>query len=218
MNNQRIVVSLNLKRTIKIMKLTVLMLVACLSQVVAATYAQTATLNVSARNATLESVLKQIEKQSEFLFFYNLEEINKNEKISINKKNANIQDVLEAISAKTGIKYTIKERHIVLTTEAGKDAKSVATTTQQTRKVTGTVKDVLGPIAGANIIEKGTTHGTTTDMDGNYSIEVSDHATLQVSFIGYISQDVPVKNQSVINITLREDATAPVISFFFIVP
>ena len=208
MNDQRIVVSLNLKRTIKIMKLTVLMLVACLSQVVAATYAQTATLNVSARNATLESVLKQIEKQSEFLFFYNLEEINKNEKISINKKNANIQDVLEAISAKTGIKYTIKERHIVLTTEAGKDAKSVATTTQQTRKVTGTVKDVLGPIAGANIIEKGTTHGTTTDMDGNYSIEVSDHATLQVSFIGYISQDVPVKNQSVINITLREDAQA----------
>lgn len=84
MNNQRIVVSLNLKRAIKIMKLTVLMLAACLSQVVAATYAQTARLNVSAKNETLESVLKQIEKQSEFLFFYNLEEVNKNEKISIN--------------------------------------------------------------------------------------------------------------------------------------
>lgn len=79
MNNQRIVVSLNLKRTI-IMKLTVLMLAVCLSSVVASTYAQTATLNVSAKNETLEKVLKQIEKQSEFLFFYNLEEINKNEK------------------------------------------------------------------------------------------------------------------------------------------
>ena len=93
MNNQRIVVSLNLKRTIKIMKLTVLMLAVCLSSVVASTYAQTATLNVSAKNETLEKVLKQIEKQSEFLFFYNLEEINKNEKISINEKNANIQTV-----------------------------------------------------------------------------------------------------------------------------
>ena len=80
------------------MKLTVLMLAVCLSSVVASTYAQTATLNVSAKNETLEKVLKQIEKQSEFLFFYNLEEINKNEKISINEKNANIQTVLDAIA------------------------------------------------------------------------------------------------------------------------
>ena len=113
MNNQRIVVSLNLKRTIKIMKLTVLMLAVCLSSVVASTYAQTATLNVSAKNETLEKVLKQIEKQSEFLFFYNLEEINKNEKISINEKNANIQTVLDAIAAKTGLKYTIKDLSLI---------------------------------------------------------------------------------------------------------
>ena len=86
MNNQRIVVSVNLKRTIKIMKLTVLMLVVCLSQMVAATYAQTTKLSVSVKNETLEHVLKQIEEQSEFLFFYNLEEINKNERISIDKR------------------------------------------------------------------------------------------------------------------------------------
>ena len=100
MNYQRIVVSVNLKRTIKIMKLTVLMLIVCLSQMVAATYAQTTKLSLSIKNETLEYVLKQIEKQSEFLFFYNLEEINKNEKISITKKNANIQDVLDAIAKK----------------------------------------------------------------------------------------------------------------------
>ena len=77
------VVSRHLKRTIKIMKLTVLMLTVCLSGVFASTYAQTATLNVSAKNETLENVLKQIEKQSEFLFFYNLEDINKDVKISV---------------------------------------------------------------------------------------------------------------------------------------
>ena len=101
MNNQRIVVSVNLKRTIKIMKLTVLMLVVCLSQMVAATYAQTTKLSVSVKNETLEHVLKQIEKQSEFLFFYNLEEINKNERISIDKRNTNISEILDAIAEKT---------------------------------------------------------------------------------------------------------------------
>ena len=205
MNNQRIVVSLNLKRTIKIMKLTVLMLAVCLSSVVASTYAQTATLNVSAKNETLEKVLKQIEKQSEFLFFYNLEEINKNEKISISEKNANIQTVLDAIAAKTGLKYTIKDRHIVLTSETAPASSAAA---QQNRKVTGTVSDAFGPVAGANVIQKGTTNGTTTDMDGNFSIEVPANATLQVSFIGYISQDIAVKNQSVVNVLLKEDSQA----------
>ncbi|WP_455626820.1 TonB-dependent receptor [Parabacteroides johnsonii] len=205
MNNQRIVVSLNLKRTIKIMKLTVLMLAVCLSNVVASTYAQTATLNVSAKNETLEKVLKQIEKQSEFLFFYNLEEINKNEKISINEKNANIQTVLDAIAAKTGLKYTIKDRHIVLTSELAPASTAAA---QQDRKVTGTVSDAFGPVAGANVIQKGTTNGTTTDMDGNFSIEVPANATLQISFIGYIPQDIVVKNQSVINVLLKEDTQA----------
>ena len=205
MNNQRIVVSVNLKRTVKIMKLTVLMFVVCLSQVVAATYAQTTRLSVSVEEETLENVLKQIEKQSEFLFFYNLEEVNKNEKISINKKNVDIEDLLKAITNKTGLKYTIKDRHIVLTSE---NSPVSAGSTQQTRKVTGVVSDAMGPVAGANVIEKGTSNGTTTDMDGKYSIEVPANAILQVSFIGYIQQDIAVKNQSVVNVQLKEDTQA----------
>ena len=204
MNNQCIVVSLNLKRTIKIMKLTVLMLSICLSQIVAATYAQTAKLNISAKNETLENVLKQIEKQSEFLFFYNLEEVNKNKKISIVKKNADIQDILDTIANKTGLKYTLKDRHIVLTTEHV----SNAAISQQVRKVTGTVSDAFGPITGANVVQKGTTNGTTTDMDGNYSIEVPDDAILQVSFIGYIQQNIVVREKNVINVLLKEDTQA----------
>lgn len=208
MNNQRIVVSVNLKRTIKIMKLTLVMLLICLSPVVASTYAQTATVNVSAKNATLESVLKQIEKQSEFLFFYNLEEINKNERISINKKNANIQDVLDAIAAKTGLKYTIKDRHIVLTSDTSVNESPVVSAVHQSRKITGTVNDAFGPVIGANVVQKGTTNGTTTDMDGNFSIEVPENAILQVSFIGYVQQDIPVKGKNVINVLLKEDTQA----------
>lgn len=210
MNNQRIVVSLNLKRTIKIMKLTVLMLVACLSQVVAVTYAQTATLNVSAKNATLESVLKQIEKQSEFLFFYNLEEVNKNEKISLDKKNATIQDVLDAISAKTGLKYTIKDRHIVLASNGGKEVSTSAGVNQSGQTVKGNVSDALGSIAGASVIVKGTTNGTVTDMNGDFTLgNVKKGDILQISFIGYITNETAFDGKSSnLAIQLREDTQA----------
>lgn len=204
MNNQRIVVSVNLKRTIKIMKLTFVMLLICLSPIVASTYAQTATVNVSAKNATLESVLKQIEKQSEFLFFYNLEEINKNEKISIHKKNANIQEVLDAIAAKTGLRYTIKDRHIVLTLA---EAKVAPVVTQQKQKMSGVVSDNFGPIVGASVIVKGTTTGIVTDMDGNFLLEnVKKGDVIQVSFIGYMTQEfVYDGTNKPVAIQLRED-------------
>ena len=139
------------------------------------------------------------------MFFYNLEEVNKNEKISITKKNSSIQEILDVITEKTGLKYTIKDRHIVLTVQ---NNPIPALVTQQVRQITGTVSDTFSPIAGANIVEKGTTNGTTTDMEGNFSIEVSDGAILQVSFIGYIQQDIAVKDKSVIKVLLKEDTQA----------
>ena len=199
------VVSRHLKRTIKIMKLTVLMLTVCLSGVFASTYAQTATLNVSAKNETLENVLKQIEKQSEFLFFYNLEDINKDVKISVNAKEANIQTVLDVITKQTGLKYTIRDRHIVLT--SGNDTTSVPSfaKSQQTRKVTGKVTDDLGPVAGANVVFKGTSNGTITDSEGVFSLEVAPDAVLEVSYIGYTSVVVPVKGNNFLAIRMEED-------------
>ena len=202
MNNQRIVVSVNLKRTIKIMKLTVLMLVVCLSQMVAATYAQTTKLSVSVKNETLEHVLKQIEEQSEFLFFYNLEEINKNERISIDKRNTNISEILDAIAEKTGLKYAIRDRHIVLM--VNNESPAVA---QQSHRVTGVVKDAAGiPVIGANVVVKGTTNGTVTNIDGEYSLSVPSSAVLQISYIGYNTQEVTVGNKTVLNILLQEDS------------
>ena len=78
----------------------------------------------------------------------------------------------------------------------------------QTKTVTGTVVDELGePVIGANVIVAGTTNGATTDIDGNFSISnVADNATLNVSFIGYTSQSVPVNGRSQITVTLSEDS------------
>lgn len=204
MNNHRIVVSVTLKRTIRIMKIALLMLVICLSQVVAVTYAQTTKLSISAKDETLEKVLKQIERQSEFLFFYNLEEVNKNEKISINKKDSNIKDILDAISSSTGIKYTIRDRHIILSV-----ANERLQEPQQGKKVVGVVQDAMGtPIIGANVVVKGTTNGTITDLDGRFSLDVQPDAVLLVTYIGYLAQEIPLKGQNMVSISLKEDTQA----------
>ena len=78
---------------------------------------------------------------------------------------------------------------------------------QKTKKVTGTVVDETGlPVIGANVVQKGTTNGVITDIDGRFSIDVPDNAMLEVSYIGYLAQSIPVGNNSSFQITLREDS------------
>ncbi len=78
---------------------------------------------------------------------------------------------------------------------------------QSTKKVTGTVSDAQGPVIGATVMEKGnTSNGVITDIDGNYSINVQPGATLVISYVGYITQEIAVGSQSVINVTIEEDS------------
>lgn len=77
---------------------------------------------------------------------------------------------------------------------------------QQTKRITGTVVDAMGPVIGANVLEKGTTNGVITDIDGNFTLNVQPGATIVVSFIGYTPQEIVVGNQSVINVQLKEDS------------
>ena len=76
---------------------------------------------------------------------------------------------------------------------------------QATKKITGTVVDAMGPVIGASIMEKGTTNGTVTDFDGNFSLNVKPGATIVVSFIGFKTQEIAVGNQSTFNITMEDD-------------
>ncbi|MDR2920024.1 MAG: TonB-dependent receptor [Tannerella sp.] len=188
------------------MRLILLLWIACFIPISATTYAQNTTLNVSAKNESLESILKGIESQSEFLFFYNAKDINKNTRISLDKRNSNIEDILKDISTKTGIAYTIKDRHIVLTSHP-EYLKQI--TNQASKEVSGTVTDNTGePIIGANVVEKGTTNGVITDIDGKFVLSVSANAILQVSYIGYLTKEINVANQSTIRVTLSEDLQA----------
>ena len=76
---------------------------------------------------------------------------------------------------------------------------------QATKKITGTVVDAQGPVIGASVMEKGTTNGTVTDFDGNFTLNVNPGATIVLSYIGYETQEIKVGNQSNFNITLNED-------------
>ena len=78
---------------------------------------------------------------------------------------------------------------------------------QQTKKVSGTVVDATGPVIGASVMEKGTSNGTVTDLDGNYSLSVGPNATLVVTYVGFKSYEVRVGNESRIDVTLEEDNT-----------
>ena len=82
----------------------------------------------------------------------------------------------------------------------------VVAAVQQAKKITGTVSDAMGPIIGANVLEKGTTNGMITDINGNFTLNVKPGATLVISFIGYVSQEIKVANQTTINVTLKEDS------------
>ena len=81
-----------------------------------------------------------------------------------------------------------------------------AAAVQQSKKVSGVVTDAMGPVIGATIMEKGTSNGTVTDLDGNFTLDVQPGAVLVISYIGYTTQEIPVGNQSTFSVTLSEDS------------
>ena len=87
-------------------------------------------------------------------------------------------------------------------------AESVQEVQQAAKKITGTVVDAMGPVIGASVMEKGTSNGSVTDFNGNFTLNVKPGATLVVSYIGYEKQEIKVGSQNVINITMREDANS----------
>lgn len=129
------------------------------------------------------------------------------QKININASDANIQTVLNEIQRQTSIHYVIKENNqIVLSAGVTSDKMQQV---GDSRIIKGTILDATGmPVIGTNVMVKGTTNGTITDMDGKFSLEVDKNAILVVSYIGYANQEIKVGNQNTLSITMKEDAEA----------
>lgn len=192
--DDRILLSLNIGR---IMKITMILLLMGILPMFATTYAQVQRISIDVNNGTLYDIVSQIEKQSEFMFFYNNEEIDNNLNISIHMSNKPVTDILDEVIKGKGLSYKIEGKHILIT-KVNQQAKRI---------VTGKITDEQGePIVGANIVEKGTTNGVVTDINGGYSISVSkENAVLVVSYISYITQELPVRNRTTINAVLVEN-------------
>ncbi|WP_288205790.1 TonB-dependent receptor [uncultured Parabacteroides sp.] len=186
------------------MRFYLLFLIVSITQAFGSTlYSQSASLTLRMSNTTIEDVLNRIEEQTEFRFLYNKKIVDVEHKVNVSTKNGKITDVLDHLFKDAGISYTISDRQIVLNK---KDAfKSV----QQSNQVTGIVTDANGdPIIGANVIEKGTTNGIISDLDGKFSIDVNPGAVLQVSYIGYVTREITVKDKSFLTVKLSEDTQA----------
>lgn len=185
--------NINLFRKMKLILLFVAIFFFQLSAV--ESYAQNTKINLSLSDVTLEEAIKTIEANTQFVFFFSHSAIDMTKHVDLNVKNGNIKDVLNQILS--SYNYRIEDNKIVL---LGK--------VQQDGKITGVVSDAFGPIAGANVVVKGTTNGTITDMDGHFSLDAPKGAKLQISYIGYISKELTVGDKTDYAIELVEDSQA----------
>ncbi len=165
-------------------------------------YTQNATVNIHMQNAKIESILQEIEKQSEYRFFYDAQRINFSDVADVNWNSKKVSDALTELFRKKGIAFTLIEKQIILF-----PFEEVNLASLQEIVITGIITDGSGdPMPGANVMIKGTTTGVVTGVDGKYSITVpGKDAVLVFSFIGYTTQEFVVGDRTSVNVALEED-------------
>lgn len=190
---------IHLGKTIKIMKLSMLLLTIGLYNLSASVYSQSVKLDLFQQNVPLKEVFASIEKETSYKFLYRSDLVNINSLISINEKESSLEDILSKVFSGTNINYSIINNNLIVLTPSENAIQRIT--------VKGSVTDKDGnPLPGVNIIVKGTTTGVITDLDGNYSIDIpTTEATLVFSYVGYLSEEAVVGDQKVINMKLQED-------------
>ena len=188
-----------------LLKMAAMFLVSCPLSLQAVTVdLQDLRITLNKRNVKVESVMSDIEKQTDLLFIYN-KNVNVNKIVSINTKNSTLEEVLKDLFGDEA-SYKIEGGYIVLSRNGASTNDSQQ---QAKRTIKGVVKDSFGPIIGANIIEKGTTNGVISDTDGNFTLSVSNpKATLIVTYIGYKSTEVAIGNSNSYEVVMQEDTEA----------
>ena len=164
-------------------------------------YSQTMKVTVVADNVSTGKVISEIEKQTDYLFVYNVNEVNLKRNVKVNAQNKSVAEVLNKVFEGTDIYYAMEGKNIMLMSKA-KDGEAA----QQANKVTGIVKDANGePVIGANVTVKGQSIGTITDIDGRFVLDAPKDAVLQITYIGYVPQEVKVSGKKELNVVLKED-------------
>ena len=161
-------------------------------------FAQNQQVRLSGSNLTLKAAFKQIEQQTKLFVDYNTQDVNDSRVIKKVPAGNNVKSVLEQLLEGTNCSITFSNGHVIISRKAPASS--------ETKKVTGVVKDEKGePIIGANVVERGTTNGIITDIDGNFELNVASSSVLQITYIGYITQEIRVGDKDLLNVKLVED-------------
>jgi len=190
-------------KVLRIMRISLFLLFVGFFQLQAGnTYAQSTKISLSTGEITLSELFKDIERQSEFLFNYKDSDVT-GISVEVNVKNSRIEEVLNQALKNTGLVYSISNRHITIT-------KGNSSGTQKERdkiNITGQITDEQGePLIGVSVSVKGQATGTSTDINGKFLLSVNPGDVLNVSFIGFVKQEITVREATNLNIRLREQA------------
>lgn len=186
-----------------IMKLNFLLILLTVLQVSASVSAQNTRMDLKMKNATISQIFDEIERQSNVYFFYNKTQIDENQTISVDYRNKTIDEILKGLASELLLTYEIIGKNIIIKPSETQNNGIQ----QQNIKVKGKVKNPAGELLpGVTVLVKGTTNGTITDIDGNYSlINVPANATLVFSFVGMKKNEIAVGNKSVIDVVLEDE-------------
>ena len=189
------------------MKLTSFLLLISLIQVSAVTYSQATKLSLNFDNVKLFEVLDQIEKTSDYRFFYDSQSIDLSKRVSLNKQNSDLKGILNEVLG-PDLVYEMINNNIVIIKSAATKVGKISVNQQQPLTVSGRVTDSFGsPLPGVTVVVKGTTKGTITNLDGNYSLDgVPGDAVLIFSFVGMKTSETQVAGKSMIDLVMQEEA------------
>ena len=220
MNKQCIrwkVASNKLKRSTNIIRITAFFICfSVMASFASNSFSQDIKLSIALKSTSIKDICKDIESKIDYIFVFsdNIEKtINKKVDVKIDSKN--VTEVLDVVLSKNGLAYKVLDKQIVVYESAeikstGKKTASDKNAQQAKRQITGKVVDANRvPVIGANVLEVGTMNGTITDVDGEFRLEIGETATLRISYIGYVEQNVEIKKDDVsVSVILLEDTQA----------
>ena len=188
----------DLKQLFRIMRISIFLLFFCLFSLMAEnSHSQNARVTINRSDAPLESILNEIESQTDYLFIYK-EDVNVKMRKTIQVNGKPVSEVLPILLTGSSIGYKMEGNHIILT-------RDVALAAQQ-QGVTGVVTDVLGePLIGVTVMLKGDMQGTVTDINGRFSLSAEQGDVIVVSYLGYASQEIRLKDTKLLRIMMKED-------------
>jgi len=195
------------KHTFRIMKITLISLFACICTLFATEAdSQNARVSIHVNGFTIQKVINEIEKQTDYLFVYDKNVVNVKRKVNVDAKEESVSEVLSKIFENTNVAYRVLGKNITLIVRQEKTSELVAQPQQKQKRISGIVVDANGqPIIGANVVEKGTTNGIITDVDGKFTLNASSSSVLQISYLGYLTQEISIGNKSDFTVKLYED-------------